>query len=84
MEDVKGDPALIWKIVLISRENNRDCHQTMEVQIKGDQWNKRFRTVQVYWMSRAQREIFEVYAREKKFERRWRCKFWRHAPSEKF
>ena len=21
----------------------------MEVQIKGDQWNKRFRTVQVYW-----------------------------------
>ena len=23
--------------------------KTMEVQIKGDQWNKRFRTVQVYW-----------------------------------
>ena len=21
----------------------------MEVQIKGDQWNKRFKTVQVYW-----------------------------------
>ena len=45
-----GDPAPInW-------ENNRDCHITMplslkkmEVQIKGDQWNKRFTTVQVYW-----------------------------------
>ena len=23
--------------------------KTMEVQIQGDQWNKRFRTVQVYW-----------------------------------
>ena len=39
-----------------SWENSRDCHitmslflETMEVQIKGDQWNKRFRTVQVYW-----------------------------------
>ena len=40
---------------LLSWENNRDCHitvplslKTMEVQIKGDQWNKRFRTVQVH------------------------------------
>ena len=40
---------------LLSWENNTDCHitmslslKTMEVQIKGDQWNKRFRTVQVY------------------------------------
>ena len=40
---------------LLSWENNRDCHitmhlslKTMEMQIKGDQWNKRFRTVQVY------------------------------------
>ena len=24
--------------------------KTMEVQIKGDQWNKMFRTVQVYWI----------------------------------
>ena len=37
-------------------ENSRDCHitmplslKTMEVQIKGDHWNKRFITVQVYW-----------------------------------
>ena len=51
-----GDPAPIWKIVLISWENNRDCHITMplslkkmEVQIKGDKWNKRFTTMQVYW-----------------------------------
>ena len=27
--------------------------KTMEVQIKGDQWNKRFRTVQVYWKNLA-------------------------------
>ena len=40
---------------LLSWENNRDCHitmplylKTMEVEIKGDQWNKRFRMVQVY------------------------------------
>ena len=53
-------------------ENNRDCHitmplslKTMEMQIKADRWNKKFRTVQVYWMSIAQREIFKVYAREK-------------------
>ena len=44
------DPAPIWRLFLISWENNRDCHltmplslQTMEVQIKGDPWNKRFR-----------------------------------------
>ena len=43
------------RLFLISLENHRDCHitmslslETMEVQIKGDQWNKRFRTVQVY------------------------------------
>ena len=41
---------------LISWGNSRDCHitmplslKTMEVQIKGDQWNTRFRTEQVYW-----------------------------------
>ena len=46
------DPAPI----LISWENNRDCHITMplslktvEVQIKRDHWNERFRTVQVCW-----------------------------------
>ena len=44
------DPAPIWRLFLISWENNRDCHitmslslKTMEVQIKGDPWNKRFR-----------------------------------------
>ena len=42
-----------------SWENNRDCHitmplslKTMERQIKEDQWNKRFRTVQVYGSAR--------------------------------
>ena len=45
-----------WFLIVNSWENNRDCHikiplslKTMEVQIKEDQWNKRFRTVQVYW-----------------------------------
>ena len=49
-------PHLFERLFLISWENNRDCHITMplslkkmEVQIKGDQWNKRFTTVQVYW-----------------------------------
>ena len=44
------------RLFLISWENNRDCHittplslKTMEVQIKVDQWNKGFKTVQVYW-----------------------------------
>ena len=48
-------PLLFERLFFISFENNRDCHitmplslETMEVQIKGDQWNKRFRTVQVY------------------------------------
>ena len=48
-------PHLFERSFLISWENNRDCHitmplslKTMEMQIKGDQWNKRFRTVQVY------------------------------------
>ena len=42
----------LWSI---SWENNRDCYitmplslKTMEVQIKGGLWNKRFRTVRVY------------------------------------
>ena len=49
-------PHLFERLFLISWENNRDCHitmprslKTMEVQIKRNQWNKRFRTVQVYW-----------------------------------
>ena len=49
-------PHLFERLFLISWENNRDCHitmplslKTMEVQIKGDQWNKRFKTVQVCW-----------------------------------
>ena len=49
-------PHLFERLFLITWENNRDCHitmplslKTMEVQIKGDQWNKRFKTVQVYW-----------------------------------
>ena len=48
-------PHLFERLFLISWENNRDCHltmplslKTMEVQIKGDHWNKRLRTVQVY------------------------------------
>ena len=48
-------PHLFERLFLFSWENNRDCHitvplymKTMEMQIKGDQWNKRFRTVQVY------------------------------------
>ena len=50
-------PHLFERLFLISLENNRDCHittplslKTMEVQIKGDQWNKRFRTGQVYYL----------------------------------
>ena len=49
-------PHLFERLFLISWENNRDYHitmplslKTMEVRIKGNQWNKRFRTVQVYW-----------------------------------
>ena len=52
---IRAIPHLFERLFLISWENNRDCHVTMslslkimEVQIKGDQWNKRFRTVQVY------------------------------------
>ena len=53
-----GDPTPIERLFLIGWENNRDCHITIplslktievHVQIKGDQWIKRFRTVQVYW-----------------------------------
>ena len=47
---------LFERLSLISWENNRDCHITMplslktvEVQVKGGQWNKGFRTVQVCW-----------------------------------
>ena len=49
-------PHLFERLFLISWENSRDCHitmplslKTMEVEIKGDHWNKRFRAVQVYW-----------------------------------
>ena len=52
-------PYLFERLFLIGWENNRDCHitmslslKTMEVQIKRDQWNKRYRTVQVYWEKR--------------------------------
>ena len=52
-------PYLFERLFLIGWENNRDCHitmslslKTMEVQIKRDQWNKRFRTVPVYWEKR--------------------------------
>ena len=43
-------PHLFERLLLISWKNNRDCQitmslslKTMEVQIKGDRWNKRFR-----------------------------------------
>ena len=43
-------PHLFERLFLISWQNNKDCHitmplslKTMEIQIKGDQWNKRFR-----------------------------------------
>ena len=32
--------------------------ETMEVQIKGDLWNKRFRTVQVYWKVHRVKNVF--------------------------
>ena len=51
-----GSRTYLKDCFLLSWGNNRDCHitmplslKTMEVQIKGDQWNKRFRTVQVYY-----------------------------------
>ena len=54
-ESIGAIPHLFERLFLISWENNRDCHITMplslktiEVQIKGDRWNKRFRMVQVY------------------------------------
>ena len=53
-------PHLFQRLFLISWENRRDCHITMplslktvEVQIKRGHWNKRFRTVQVYWKFKA-------------------------------
>ena len=47
---IKGAiPHLFERLFVISWENNRDCHITMplslktiEVQIKGDHWNRRF------------------------------------------
>ena len=52
-----GRSRTYW-LFLINWENNRDCHttmplslKTMDVQIKGDQWNKRFTTVHVYCTS---------------------------------
>ena len=50
---IKGAiPHLFERLFVISWENNRDCHitmplslKTMEVQIQGDQWIKRFRII---------------------------------------
>ena len=54
-------PHLFERLFLISWENNRDCHitmplspKTMEVKIKGDQWNKGFRTLQIWLVMRRQ------------------------------
>ena len=54
---------LFERLFLISWVN-WDCHitmplslKTMEVQIKLDQWNKRFRTMQVYWCKHFDRWI---------------------------
>ena len=35
--------------------------KTMEVQIKGDQWNKSFRTVQVYYHKKDRKNILNAY-----------------------
>ena len=50
-----GSRTYLKDCFLLSWGNDRDCHitvplslKTMEMQIKRDQWNKRFRTVQVY------------------------------------
>ena len=55
-------PHLFERLILISWQNNRDCHKTMllslktmEVQIERDEWKKRFRTVQVYCEIRLQK-----------------------------
>ena len=60
-------PHLFERLFLISWENNRDCHiamplslKTMEVQIKGDHWNKRFSTVRVYWIHRQPSHFFKA------------------------
>ena len=57
---IRAIPHLFEILFVISWENNRDCLwtillslKTMEVQIKGSLWNKRFRTVQVYWKIQA-------------------------------
>ena len=34
--------------------------KTMEVQIEGDKWNKRFRMVQLYWESGGKKERFRI------------------------
>ena len=56
MLDIWAIPHLFERLFVICWGNKRDCKitmplslKTMEVQIKGDQWDKRFRTVQVYW-----------------------------------
>ena len=38
--------------------------KTMEVQIKGDQWNKRFTTVQVYCLEQAKQKQKECIRKE--------------------
>ena len=67
-------PHLFQRLFLISWENRRDCHITMplclktvEVQIKGGHWNKRFRTVQFYW----------------KFKAIWKMSFLTNEPAKK-
>ena len=48
--------------------------KTMEVQIQGDQWNKRFKTVLVYWKVHRVKNVFHfiqvpfVYALVTKFQ----------------
>ena len=65
---------LFQRLFLINWENRRDCHITMplslktvEVQIKGGHWNKRFRTVQFYW----------------KFKAIWKMSFLTNEPAKK-
>ena len=68
-------PHLFERLFLISWENIRDCHitmplslKTMVVQTKGDQWNKRFTTVQVYWFCNEddyENQIFSILSSAK-------------------
>ena len=41
-----------FQMIILLKESPLSL-KTMEVQIKGDWWNKRFRTVQVYWKNLA-------------------------------